>query len=324
MNPLRICIDARLVTGDAGGVEQFVIGLASGLSQLHDGDEEYFFLAYADSQDWLTPFLGESIRILEDSDAPEESERKKSIKKHFPGLVNLWHGIDPRIFQKSIPQPKSNGLIEKNAIDVMHFTFQDAFLTTIPSIYHPHDLQHLHLSEGFTVRRRVLREQAYRAFCNQAKMVAVASNFVRKDLLNQYHLPEDKVKVITFAPIVSAYLEPTASDLDSLRKKYSLPDKFVFYPAQTWPHKNHIGLLKALAFLRDTMGIKITAVFSGTKYKFDLIEKTMKELRLDDDAIFLGFVSPLELRGLYKICRCVVIPTKHEAGSFPLWEAFAL
>jgi hypothetical protein len=41
--PLRVCLDARLISGTLGGIEQFVIGLADGLSKLNDGDEEYFF-----------------------------------------------------------------------------------------------------------------------------------------------------------------------------------------------------------------------------------------------------------------------------------------
>ena len=40
IEPLRVCIDARLLSGELGGVEQFVIGLAHGLSQMDDGDDK--------------------------------------------------------------------------------------------------------------------------------------------------------------------------------------------------------------------------------------------------------------------------------------------
>ena len=56
----------------------------------------------------------------------------------------------------------------------------------------------------------------------------------------------------------------------------------------------------------------------------ETIENEVKELGLVDQVTFLGFVSPMELRGLYKLCRGVVIPTKFEAASFPLWEAFMI
>ena len=50
----------------------------------------------------------------------------------------------------------------------------------------------------------------------------------------------------------------------------------------------------------------------------------MGEYQLEDQVTFLGFVNPIELRALYKLCSSVVIPTKFEAGSFPLWEAFLM
>ncbi|MDD1776617.1 MAG: hypothetical protein LUQ65_00485 [Candidatus Helarchaeota archaeon] len=49
MSKLRICLDAWLISGTTGGVEQVIIGLANGLSKLADGDEEYIFLTYGDT-----------------------------------------------------------------------------------------------------------------------------------------------------------------------------------------------------------------------------------------------------------------------------------
>ena len=55
---------------------------------------------------------------------------------------------------------------------------------------------------------------------------------------------------------------------------------------------------------------------------FQEIQKRTVRLGLSDQIHFLGFVSSLELQCLYRLCRCVVIPTRFEAASFPLWEAF--
>jgi hypothetical protein len=58
------------VSGTSGGVEQFVIGLAMGLSQLDDGDEEYLFLAYRGEAEWLASHLGSACRLLSDGPRP--------------------------------------------------------------------------------------------------------------------------------------------------------------------------------------------------------------------------------------------------------------
>ena len=325
MKLLMVGIDARLSSGEVGGVEQFIIGLASGLSKLNESSEEYLFLAYADSKDWIIPFLGGSCRILEYGKIPMESIGRRLTKQKLPGLTTFLHSIDPRILKRSIPQERSNGVIERAGINVMHFTIQNAFLTEIPSIYHPHDLQHIHLPAVFSVRRRVLRDQMYRTFCNQATMVAAASNFVKQDLIKWYQLADEKIQVVALAPAVTAYSEPGLEELADVQRRFSLPRDFIFYPAQTWPHKNHIGLLNALAVLKHQKGMEVKAVFSGRKDKFyTTIERKIKDLKLEDEVTFLGFVSPMELRSLYRLCRCVVIPTRFEAGSFPLWEAFIM
>ena len=325
MKPLKICIDARLASGEVGGVEQLIVGLATGLSKLTDGSEEYLFLAYSDSKDWLTPYLGGSCRILDDVETPRESIERRILKEKIPWLMDILHSFDPRILDRIITQEKSNGVIEGAGADIMHFTMQNAFLTEVPSIYHPHDLQHIHIPEAFSLRRRVLRHEMYRAFCNQASMIAVASEFVKRDLIQNYQLLDEKIKVVSLAPVVANYSEPSLEELVNVKRKFSLPDDFVFYPAQTWPHKNHIGLLSALALLREQRSIRVNAVFSGKLDKFfTTIEDKIQELDLKSQVLFLNFVSPKELRSLYKLCRCVVIPTKFEAASFPLWEAFIM
>ncbi|MBP2667967.1 MAG: glycosyl transferase group 1 [Deltaproteobacteria bacterium] len=322
--PLKICLDARLKSGGGwGGVEQFVIGMADGLSRLTDGQEEYLFLVEEGSHEWLAPFVGGPCRFL--------SPKKPAGKPRRPGrwIFRLFPSRDPYGHLADLAGgltakfPRSLGVVERAAVDIMHFTNQGAFLTAIPSIYHPHDLQHLHLPHFFTPRVRRERDARYRSFCRQARMVAVSSSWTRNDVIRQYGLPEGKVRVVPLAPLLSAYDIPGAKDLASARRKFSLPDAFLFYPAATWAHKNHVGLLEALASLKESHGLEVPAVFSGslTEY-FPEIRRRAEELGLSEQVRFLGFVTSLELQCLYRLCRCVVIPTRFEAASFPLWEAF--
>ena len=63
--------------------------------------------------------------------------------------------------------------------------------------------------------------------------------------------------------VLSEYPAPTPDDLDRLRARLSLPESFLLYPAQTWPHKNHERLLEALARVRDESGVTIPLVCPG-------------------------------------------------------------
>lgn len=322
MSALRVGIDARLVSGHQGGIEQVVIGLASGLSSLPDGDEEYIFLAHAGSDEWLRPYMDGRCRILSIRHGLRDGVARRVLLK-FPFIKNAWHVLTAALFPGLIRIPRSDGTIERAGIDVMHFAHQGGFLTDIPSIYHPHDLQHLHLPQFFSRYDRLARDLRYRALCQRARMVAVSSSWVKEDLVRHYELPPDKIAVIPLAPTSGAYPTPSESEISDVRRRLNLPEAFVFYPAHMWPHKNHLGLIEALALLRDRHGFNVSLVSSGriTDF-FSEIHERATRLGLVNQVRFLGFVSPLELQVLYRLCRCVVIPTKFEAASFPLWEAF--
>jgi glycosyltransferase involved in cell wall biosynthesis len=305
-----------------------VVGLASGLSRLED-DEEFVFLPFHGYEDWLRPYLKGACRLISPPQGP--SGTKAFIERHLPHRVTQLakrHGIlepDPQPDEE--PQvleiPHSDGSIEREGVEVMHLTYQFGFRTDVPTIYHPHDLQHLHYPHYFDPLEFEMRELYYRGLCAQATVVAVSSNWTKNDLIGSYGLSADKIQVVPLAPLLSAYAEPDAADIATVSAKFGLPESgFAFYPAQTWPHKNHLMLLEALAELKRD-GLEVPLVCSGVQTEFYArIDDRAHELGIDDQVSFLGYVSSLELQCLYRLSRCVVIPTKFEAASFPLWEAF--
>lgn len=323
--PLRVCLDARLISGTLGGIEQFVIGMANGLSKLTDGDEEYLFLAYETSAEWIEPYVHGACRMLYGDAATRRPAWAQKLKA-LPGARLAFRKLGSLLARGQttlLAPPRSDGTIEDAGIDLMHFTMQSAFLTELPNIYHPWDLQHVHLPQFFSDSTRQTRETFYGAFCHQARMVAVATTWTKRDVMQHFQLAGDKVQVVPIAPVLTAYPTPTNDDIDAVKQKFSLPDAFIFYPAQTWAHKNHIELMEALALLRDRHGLIIPFVSSGHRNDFYThIERRVRELEMADQVQFLGFVTPLELQCLYKLCRGVVFPSKFEGWGMPLAEAF--
>jgi glycosyltransferase involved in cell wall biosynthesis len=325
--PLRVCIDARLTTGTLGGVEQFVVGLAASLSGLGDGDEEYLVLAHPDHDEWLRPYVSGRCRLLHGTAATRQRVVHRVLHA-FPGVGAgarklLQPLLQTRGLASRLPLPRSDGLIEKTGVALIHFPNQSAFLTDVPSIYHPWDLQHIHLPTYFDSGTVRARETAYRAFCAQARMVSVATTWQKRDLIAQYRLPEDKVRVVAPGSVLSLYPTPSPSDLGSAQQRFALPPRFIYYPAQTWPHKNHLGLLDALARLRARDGLTVPLVSSGKRNDFyPEVDKRIRELKLEGQVIFLGFVSPRDVQCLYRLCQFMVFPTFFEGFGLPLLEAF--
>ena len=323
MSPPRIGLDARFILGERGGVEQATLGLATGLSQLTDGDEEYYFLVYAGAEDWIKPYLSGACHALSSPNAPHIHQ--PSTLRPLRSIVRwVWHRVSPILGARSVLLPRSDNTIERAQIDLMHFTTQSGFLTNIPSMYQPWDLQHVHLPQFFTPRERLARDITYRAFCERAERVIIPSRWGKRDLIDHYDLPASKIAVIPAAPALPI-TPPTASDCEAVGRQFNLPKEFVLYPAQTWAHKNHLGLLEALARLRNEGKGEIPLICTGTLNEFfPTIQRRLRVLQLDRQVKFLGYVSPLVLRCLYQMCRALIFPTKFEGFGLPLLEAFSV
>lgn len=318
---LRVCIDARLASGEVGGVEQVVLGTASGLSALTDGDEEYVFLTYAD-YDWLKPYIRGNCRV-EALDVPAPTTLlKASIGNKYPVLKKIWHTFSPLLGRRTVSMVDGSAYVARIQPDIVHFVIQQAFLTTVPSIYSPFDLQHLHLPQNFTPRERYARELLYRTFCAQAATVVAASHWGKHDLIENYGLEENKVQVIPVGNILSHYPQPNEQDLQAARRKFDLPERYLYFPAATFPSKNHIGLLRALAQTRD-QGVEIPLICSGRLSQFfPKIEQAAATLGLTQQVKFLDFVSPLEVQCLYRLSAGLIFPTLFEGWGQPVVEAF--
>lgn len=319
---LRVCIDAR-VQGLPGGIAQVVVGLVKGLSSLTDGGEEYVFLVTPGNDRWVRPFLGGACRIVEAEPVLAKRARAAGLLDRLPFARAAWERFSPILGRRTYAVPRSDGAIERLEPDVVHFPLQAGCLTDLPSIYQPHDLQHRHLPEFFPPRHRMTRDILMQTLCERASAVGVASTWVKEDLVSEFGLSPEKIAVIPLAPATAAYAEPSDDQVYECQRKYRLPETFIFYPAHTFAHKNHIRLLEALAKLRRDCNATIPAVFSGGLTDFaQTVRRAAARLGLEEQTHFLGYVSETELRCLYRLCRAVVIPSLFEAASFPLWEAF--
>ena len=75
--------------------------------------------------------------------------------------------------------------------------------------------------------------------------------------------------------------------------------------------------------LRERHGLEVPLICTGTKNAFwPRLEKRIKELKLEQQIRFLGLVSFKDLRAIYRLCRCVVVPSLFEAESGPVYEAW--
>jgi glycosyltransferase involved in cell wall biosynthesis len=313
---LRVCIDARLEPGSAGGVVQGVLGLAHGLSRLDDGDEEYKLLVRPGRGEWLQPYVGDRLGLVEAirPDAPPPRARLRT---------RLAARLVPADDAGEELVPPSKGVAEAMGADVVHLPTQQGFRTAIPSLYHPWDLQHVHYPEFFDADDRRARDLIYRALCRQARVVVMPTRWGAEDVIANLGVPRRKVAVIPAASPLTAYAEPTAADLARVRAALDLPEAFVLYPAQTWPHKNHMALVKATAELAG-QGILIPVICAGWQNDFyATIDREVRSAGLSELIRFPGHLAGPDVAAVSKLALALVFPSLFEGWGFPILEAFS-
>ena len=146
----RILIDARLLDGKAGGIQQVVCGIAQGLSNLDTSQFEIGFIVFKGGSDWLSPFLSDKFLLIEVSkpSADRNLNRSCSFLKRFVRR-NFGHLLGSKSIRLE-PEPE---LVTKYEPDLIHFVHQNCFATQRPYIFTPHDLQHEHNPEYLTNAR---------------------------------------------------------------------------------------------------------------------------------------------------------------------------
>jgi glycosyltransferase involved in cell wall biosynthesis len=110
-----------------------------------------------------------------------------------------------------------------------------------------------------------------------------------------------------------------------VKQRYQLPDQYLFYPAQFWPHKNHIRLINALHLIKQNTGTKIPLILIGSKQNyFAEVEAEIQRIGLENQIRYLGYVPDADISCLYKLSTGLVMPTLFESVSIPIWEAMHL
>ncbi|MEM2045740.1 MAG: glycosyltransferase family 1 protein [Candidatus Bathyarchaeia archaeon] len=328
---LRVAIDAQIFPGGGeGGIEQFLIGLVHGLGQLTDGPEEYIIVGHWQGADWLAPYLGPNQRLLSGPQPQQDHfEKAKRLLGPFrkPAGV-LWREVQ-RVVKGPPPPyvptiPVSDGFYEGLGADVLHITYPLHFVqAAVPTVFTIHDLQHRHYPEFFNRRHLMWRETVYPAAFRHARAIAAVSRYVRKDVIEQYGVDLYKVYAIPSASPTACYQPVSNHTLTNVQRKFRLPSAFMLYPALTYQHKNHVRLLEAIALLRNRDGFAVNLVCTGQlKHFWPSIKKQVRELKLQNQVRFLGFVSATELRALYRLAQFVIFPSLFEGAGLPLLEAF--
>ena len=247
--------------------------------------------------------------------------RDKITNKYFFDLIKKIEEYSP--FEKKLNEYK---------IDLVYFLspicFQQSleklnYITTLWDLCHRDNPE---FPEVRLSRELEYRDDNFKKILSRASAIIVDSDLGKMNAAHRYGIDLERIHILPFQPA-----EATRSKTDlitsqklKINEKFKV-DKYVFYPAQFWAHKNHVYLLEGLFILEQKYGLKISAIFSGDdKGNKKYVENHAKKLKLEDRIHFVGFVKNEEIVELYKQSIALVMPSYFGPTNLPPLEAFQL
>ncbi|MGG3838353.1 glycosyltransferase [Paenibacillus thiaminolyticus] len=282
-----------LVPGKIGGMEQYVRNL---LWYSTEQNSEYSFFLFLNKENESTfNETGKIKKIIISHDENKISE----IFNHIRDLnLELW--FCPLL----VLEPK---------------------FVHIPSIVTIPDLQHEFYPEFFSGEIINWRRENFESSLSNADAILTISEFSKQTIIDVYGVDENKVHSTPLDSSKEFYKEIDEEKALLTLKRYDLPSEYGFYPANTWPHKNHLRLLEAIKILKLKYGKKINIVFTGSEHQAQVeIREFIKNNALDDQVKFLGYIPQGDMPYIYYNSKFVIFPSLFEGFGIPLVEAMRI
>ncbi len=305
---MKICINGLYFThGIMGGVETYLQGLLSHLPGVcHDVD---FVLLlgdrYAGGLDIPDPMMVSKIKTFADFDP-----RRR---------VNLFLNV-------AVNADIHSSQLNRIKADVIHYPFTLLLppVSNLPTVLTFHDMQHEFYPAFFSSKERLFRSRTYKTSAERATRLIAISNHVKQCLMEVYGISPNKIDVVYNGYSADCRVIDNSDALLEVRKRYGLDRPFMYYPAATWRHKNHVRLLEALRLLVARNKFDGQLILTGVaKEQNGEVHRKITELGLENHVRVLGYLPYGDLPFIYNIARLLVFPSLFEGFGIPLVEAMA-
>ena len=225
--------------------------------------------------------------------------------------------------------------LSKSKIDFLIFLGPSDLINYIENInfsYTIYDIQHKSYpffpeykgKEYYSQRDEILQEAANKSF-----KIFVDTDRTKKDVNFYYNCSNEKLVVQPFIPFLPKMIDEKKdySLNKNLKEKINLNEnqKYFFYPAQFWAHKNHRYIIDFLNIQSKNNHNTYKVVCCGSnKGNRNFINKLAKIHSLENQLIILDYLSDDEVIQLYKNCFGLLMPTYVARSTLPLYESFFL
>src|ERR1051325_11729620 len=294
---LHIAIDAHSVGAGLAGNESYITNLIESLAEI---DAANRYTLYVTRREAVERFEGRWPHV--------------SIRLTLPHTPLL-----------RIPLTLSAEL-RRRPVDLLHVQYTAPPLAPCPVVATIHDLSFEHLPETFKRRSRTQLRLTVRRTARMASAVIAPSEFSRRDLIETYQLPPERVKRTPLA--AAPHCAPVTDEAERRRVKelYRITGEYILAVGAIQPRKNLVRLVEAYADLRrrrPQAKLPQLVLVGKRGWLYGEALSAARRHTRDGDIHFAGYVREGDLPALYTDATAFVYPSYFEGFGLPLLEAMA-
>ena len=116
--------------------------------------------------------------------------------------------------------------------DVIYWptTVLNFFDTNTKTLVSMHDIQHVHYPHFFSLKEKLVRNLYFNLTISHVNFIQASSIFIKKDILNNFKsINKQQIEVIKEGVLINQFSSITYDN--NIKKKYSIPHDYIFYPA---------------------------------------------------------------------------------------------
>lgn len=195
-----------------------------------------------------------------------------------------------------------------------------------------HDLSFERWPETFSWKRRLWHFLVNpRRLCRRADRIWAVSGSTAEDLISLYQVQPEKIEIV-YSPFDYYYFAERKEDIlgkaEQIRKKYSLPNRFVLSLSTLEPRKNLVSLIRAFELWQAEAATprekELCLVMAGGKgWLWKEIFSAIERSPVKNKIFPIGFVEKEEKKILYRLAEGFVYPSLFEGFGYPPLEAMA-
>ena len=252
---------------------------------------------------------------------------KKIKSQHKYLLINPKSEKDfstpQRFFWDQFTFPK---MAKAYGADLLHqpcfsapFNFRGPVVVTI------HDIISILFPENIPFASRMFYSKWMPFSYRRATKIITISESTKRDIIRVLKIPESKITVIPLAVGNEYKKRIPHNKIEKIKKKYNLPQDYIFHVGTLEPRKNLKFLVKIFArSIESEKNKNLNLVIAGKKgWYYEGLFELVKERKLEDKVIFTGYVDDKDKPALYQGAKIFAFPSLYEGFGLPPLEAMA-